>query len=545
MSNLLPFVVAMIVTMMLLPLLSRAAKRWRFVDQPGLRKVHTTPIPRVGGLAMAAGVVIAALLTIRLQLPDLWLLAGAAVIVLFGALDDRFDLDYRVKLVGQVLAVALVVFGGDVQIRSFTLVDRIMLPAWISLPLSVFFLVGITNAINLADGLDGLAGGTTFLSLCAVALLSTIGDTGSGLALALAFSGAVLGFLRFNTYPASVFMGDAGSQLLGYTIGVLSIRATQNPASPVSAALPLLLLALPILDTLSVMVQRISEGRSPFSPDKNHIHHKLLALGFEHHEAVMVIYAIQSVLFLVAYFLRYESDLLILALVTTLFAAAILALQVASRQQWQLREVWTGSGERTRGPLGGLVRPRSWARLTHGALTFALCLYAFGIVSQSAAFTADLRVFISLLLATAGFAAIIMRGGDLTVIERGALFVTAAVLVYRDTLVLPPDPLLTPLCWGAVGIAGIAVVLRLGLFSDRQFRVTPLDIIVLFMALVVPSLIGNRTLPHGGALAIGKLVIIFYGLELLTNHTQLRAMWVRIGLVAVLGGLALRAWTTA
>ena len=147
------------------------------------------------------------------------------------------------------------------------------------------------------------------LCLCAVALLSSVGDQGASTALLLAFAGAVLGFLRVNTYPASVFMGDAGSQLLGFTVGALSVRATQNPSSQVSAAIPILLLALPILDTLSVMVQRISEGRSPFSADRNHIHHKLLALGFGHHEAVMVIYAIQAALFVLAGFLLGDGAL--------------------------------------------------------------------------------------------------------------------------------------------------------------------------------------------------------------------------------------------
>src|SRR5450432_944787 len=122
-------------------------------------------------------------------------------------------------------------------------------------------------------------------------MLSSLGEHTIPTAMALAFSGAILGFLRFNTFPASVFMGDAGSQLLGFAVGVLSLRATQSGDSAISAATPILLLALPILDTLSVMVQRVSEGRSPFSADKNHIHHKLLGFGFDHHEAVMVIYA--------------------------------------------------------------------------------------------------------------------------------------------------------------------------------------------------------------------------------------------------------------
>jgi UDP-N-acetylmuramyl pentapeptide phosphotransferase/UDP-N-acetylglucosamine-1-phosphate transferase len=203
------------------------------------RKVHATPIPRVGGLAMAGGVLVAALLTIRCSPGSLVFVCGAMLIV-FGALDDRFDLNYRVKLLGQLFAVGVVVIlGGRADPLSSFARTGYALPSWVSVPLTVIFLVGITNAINLADGLDGLAGGTTFLCLCARwRCLSSVGDPGSSTALALAFAGAVLGFLRFNTYPASVFMGDAGSQLLGFAVGVLSVRATQSATSQISAALP-------------------------------------------------------------------------------------------------------------------------------------------------------------------------------------------------------------------------------------------------------------------------------------------------------------------
>src|ERR1700677_2236485 len=327
----------MIVTMAWLPAFVHLSKKWGIVDHPGVRKVHAIPIPRVGGLAMIIGVLVAAVIVVPLAPEDRYFLVAAGVLTVFGVLDDRFDLDYRVKLIGQLLAALIVVVAGDTRIYFLTFDDRVLLLQWISVPLTVFFLVGITNAINLADGLDGLAGGTTFLCLGALAMLAHSGGQSVPAALALTFAGAVLGFLRFNTYPASVFMGDAGSQLLGFAVGVLSLQATQSGDSAISAATPILLLALPILDTLSVMVQRISERRSPFSPDKNHIHHKLLAMGFGHHEAVMVIYVLQAALFLLAYFLRYESDLLILGVVTIFFALSITVFQTATRSGWRLR----------------------------------------------------------------------------------------------------------------------------------------------------------------------------------------------------------------
>jgi UDP-GlcNAc:undecaprenyl-phosphate GlcNAc-1-phosphate transferase len=541
MRYVMPFILAMVVTMAWMPVLARVAGKWLIIDRPGARKIHSVPIPRVGGMAMAFGVFVAALLSIDLRFQDRAFLAAAVVLIGFGVCDDRFDLDYRIKLLGQILAVGIVVLAGGVQVHAITLDDRIVLPEWISIPLSVFFLVGVTNAINLADGLDGLAGGTTFLCLCAVAMLSSIGDQGPSTAMALAFAGAVLGFLRFNTYPASVFMGDAGSQLLGFAIGVLSVRASQSPSNEISAAIPILLLALPILDTLSVMVQRIGERRSPFSPDKNHIHHKLLSLGFDHHEAVMVIYALQAALFLTAYFLRFESDLLIVGVVTTFFLVSISVFQVAARTGWRLRH---GRPRDDASPLSRFIsamrQPKLVPRLSYVLLAGAICGYAALVVFETAVFTSDVRLLIVALFAvTVGLLAT-MRVAPLSIVEKGALYVTVAVLVYLDAVFLPTRPFTSVLGWVAVSMAGLATAVRLRLYNDRRFQLTPLDLIVLFMALVVPSLPGTLHLPHGGALAIAKLVILFYAVEMLVSRTEGRDVWVRIAAASVLAGLAVR-----
>jgi UDP-GlcNAc:undecaprenyl-phosphate GlcNAc-1-phosphate transferase len=541
MQYVLPFILAMVVTMAWLPVLVHLANKWLMVDHPGARKVHTAPVPRVGGIAMALGVLIAALVTTSLQRADIWFLAAAGVLIAFGVMDDRFDLDYRVKLIGQFLAVIVVVFAGDVRIQTIALDDRLWLPSWVSLPLTVFFLVGVTNAVNLADGLDGLAGGTTFLCLCAVALLSSIGGPGTSTALALAFAGAVLGFLRFNTYPASVFMGDAGSQLLGFGIGVLSIRATQSASSEISAAIPILLLALPILDTLSVMVQRVGEGRSPFSPDKNHIHHKLLALGFDHHEAVMVIYVVQGALFVFAYFLRYESDIVILGLVAAFFVVAIAALQIADRAGWRLRDAGTDPND-TPLPrfLNVMQHPGAIPRMSYIALAAGVGTYAMLIVIDTAKLSSDFRILVIALLAViVGFSAV-LRSSPLNVVEKAALYVTATLLVYLDAVLLPENHTLSILAWVAVTVAAVATAVRLRLLNDRRFQLTPLDLIVLFMALVVPSLPGTLHLPHGGALAIAKLVILYYALEMLVSRSEQRAAWVRAAAASVLAGLILR-----
>jgi len=535
-----PFLLAMVVTMAWLPLFGRMATKWGIVDKPGVRKVHAMPIPRIGGLAMVIGVLVAAIIVIPLQPGDQYFLIAAVVLAGFGAADDRFDLDYRIKLGGQLLAVLIVVLAGDLQIHWITLDERILLPQWVSIPLAVVFLVGITNAINLADGLDGLAGGTTFLCLGALALLAHSSGQIISAALSLAFAGAILGFLRFNTFPASIFMGDAGSQLLGFAVGVLSLRATQSGTSALSAALPVLLLALPILDTLSVMVQRISEGRSPFSADKNHIHHKLLALGFDHHEAVMVIYAIQADLFLLAYWLRYESDLTILAVVSTFFVVFLVIFQRAGRNGWRFR---SPDDAVTDSPLTSFIaklrEPPYLPRWSYLAVAVSVGVYASLIVIETASVSNDVQVLVLGLLAVTVILLGTLRVKPLNLIEKGALYITATVLVYLDSVVLPEHRQFSGLLWGAIGVAAAGTMLRLRLAPDRRFVLTPLDVIVLFAALVVPSLPGF-TMPDGGAGAIAKLVILFYAVEVLVTRAELGVMWLRLAETAVLAGLMLR-----
>lgn len=536
-----PFLLAMVVTMAWLPVFGKMAARWRIVDHPGERKVHAAPIPRIGGMAMALGVCIAALLVIPLHTPDRYFLIGAGVLTVFGGLDDRFNLDHRIKFLGQIIAAGIVILGGGVEIHSVTLADRVFLPEWLALPLTFLFLIGITNAINLADGLDGLAGGTTFLCLCALALLAYHSGQGTCAALALAFAGAVLGFLRFNTFPASIFMGDAGSQLLGFAVGVLSLRATQSGNSMVSAAIPVLLLALPILDTLSVMAQRIGEGRSPFSADKNHIHHKLLSFGFDHHEAVMVIYAIQADLFLLAYWMRYESDLSILAVVSLFFAGAITLFQIASRRHWRIRSARKAQNEsplvRT---LTVLRRPDRLPRWSYLTIATALSAYAVLVAAETEQMTRDVRLLLLALLAVASAGFAVRRAGPLSTVEKAVLYVAAAVLVYLDGTSAQAEPLVTAANWTAIVIMALGTLVRLRLSGDRRFALTPLDIIVLFVALVVPSLPDTLGLPSGDALGIAKLVILFYAIEVLVSRIEMRVLWLRISAWTVLAGLLAR-----
>jgi len=290
-----------------------------------------------------------------------------------------------------------------------------------------------------------------------------------------------------------------------------------------------------------VMVQRIGEGRSPFSADKNHIHHKLLALGFGHHEAVMAIYTMQAALFLVAYFLRFESDLTILAVVVSFFAVSISILQVAGRSGWQLRGArGVASASALSRFITVIQQPKLLPRLSYLALVLALTAYAVLAVLQIPAQSDDIRFLIVALLAISIGIAVLLRSGPLRFVERAALYVTATILVYLDGRVLVPDRVMSILGWVAISIAALATAVRLRLSNDRRFQATPLDLIVLFMALVVPSLPGIFNLPQGGALGIAKLLILYYSIEVLVSRSEGRAVWLRLAVVSVLAGLAVR-----
>jgi UDP-GlcNAc:undecaprenyl-phosphate GlcNAc-1-phosphate transferase len=329
--------------------------------------------------------------------------------------------------------------------------------------------------------------------------------------------------------------------VLGFAVGVLSLRATQSGDSAVSAAIPILLLAIPILDTLSVMVQRMSEGRSPFSADKNHIHHRLLKLGFDHHEAVMVIYAVQADLFLLAYWLRFESDLTILAVVSAFFVGAIAILQSATRRGWRLREPL---GAQHQSPLSRVLKtlrePQYLPRWSYLAVALAMGCYACLILAKTASVSPDVQVLVTGLLAISVVLLAVLRRKPLNIMEKAALYVTTAVLVYLDAVMQPDDRVFRMLDWAAVSLAALGTIVRLRLSPDRRFMLTPLDLIVLFLALVVPSLPGIFSMPDGGASGIAKLVIFFYAIEVLVNRVQMGVVWLRLSMAALLAVLTLR-----
>lgn len=302
------FALAALVSYLATPAVRRLALGTGALDKPdsgpGARHIHSQPTPRLGGLAIFAGFTAAVgvgMLSTRLagweQFLGLWL--GALVVLAVGIADDYLDLPAKVKLAGQVLAaVVFVLFGNSVQWISNPWAKgpfpgMTYIGSW-GTPLTIFWMVGVTNTLNLIDGLDGLAAGVA--SIASVTLLLVALQEGQPyvVLLAAALAGAALGFLPYNFNPAKIFMGDTGSLFLGFTLAGIAVQGTLKSATTIALAVPLLALGLPILDTTLAITRRFLHGRPIFQADRGHLHHRLLALGLSQRQAVLILYFVSG-----------------------------------------------------------------------------------------------------------------------------------------------------------------------------------------------------------------------------------------------------------
>ncbi|MBI5617974.1 MAG: undecaprenyl/decaprenyl-phosphate alpha-N-acetylglucosaminyl 1-phosphate transferase [Gammaproteobacteria bacterium] len=529
------FIVSMFITMVLIPPLMKSARRLSILDIPDERKVHTGAVPRIGGVAMVAGVVTPVLLFQSHPDTTIAYLLGIGIILFFGVWDDRSSLDYRLKFLGQFLAVCVVVFYGQIYIRYVPFTNMEAIPYGVSVPLTIFALLGITNAINLADGLDGLAGGTTFMSIAALALLAYLASDLSLVSLSCAVLGSIVGFLRFNTHPAQVFMGDAGSQFLGFSVGVFVILLTQQSNPALSPAMPLLLLGLPIIDTFLVMGQRLYDGHSPFKPDRNHTHHKLLALGFDHYESVLIIYLVQAFLVMSAYFFRYATDLINLLLFAGFAIVVLVGFRVAENKGWRAHRY---SVEDRRTPLTTLIAHlrqsgalRRWPTRFIG---FTVPVYVVYAMISAGTISGDAAVTLAVLACGSVFAVLLQPQAKFTLPERLLVCVMIVASVYY-WVASPQEPLAQHHLENAYFVLlTVALVTAYRFRQPRAFDVTPMDFLVVFAAIVVPNLLGGNAIEsHLGEVA-AKSVILYYASEFLISYGESRPKLIRGVVILVL-----------
>lgn len=283
--------VAFISALVLTPLVIQFAFQIKAVDQPNYRKVHQKAMPRIGGLAIFGAFLIGYFVLRPEDEHAVYILLGAILIILTGFLDDLLNITPKAKLLGQLAAAGIVIYGG-LQVTFITLpLIGVIEFGYLSIPITLLWIVGITNAINLIDGLDGLAAGVSTIALIAMAVMAAIMGDVFVMGVALVLAASAIGFLFYNFHPAKIFMGDTGSLFLGFMISVLALSGFKNVAL-ISFIIPVLMLGVPVSDTFFAIIRRIRLKQPISAPDKSHLHHRLIAIGFSHRQTVIIIYFI-------------------------------------------------------------------------------------------------------------------------------------------------------------------------------------------------------------------------------------------------------------
>jgi len=528
---------AMAVSMAIIPIMMRLAPVIGMVDLPDPRKIHSIPVPRVGGV----GIVIGALLPLIIWLPFdnlvLSFLIGSFVLLVFGIWDDVSELGHYVKFVGQFIAAGVVVYYGDLYVVHFPFMGMDHLPEVIGRPFTIIAIVGMMNAINHSDGLDGLAGGESLLSLAAILYLAFLYDSTIIIIIAAAITGGVFGFLRFNSHPAQVFMGDGGSQFLGFGLAFLVILLTQQANEALSPALPLLLLGLPIADILAVFVLRARGGMNLFRATRNHIHHRLLELGFYHYEAVVIIYSVQILFIVCAILMPYGYDWVIASIYLSVCAVVFIALTYGEKRCWKTNRSHQYFGSL----ISRIPRKDILVKIPSKGLEVGVSLFLIGAAMMSK--TVPFDIGISSLILLVALLLVLASSSSLMGVRvfRLVIFVAVGFSVYLLST-NPPEWLLieSHIIYIYFGLLTILAFFAARFMLNERFQITPLDYLVIMIALII-GFLQDRGLGSEGLVWMAiQIIILFYACELSIQNMEKRLNGLTGSAVLALALIAMR-----
>lgn len=538
---------ATMISLAVIPIMVRLAPKLGMMDMPDEdRKVHSNPIARVGGWGIIIGALVPVITLTELDRTVICYLFGCIVLLIFGALDDKREMGHYMKFIGQFIAVIPMVYWGGLYVTEFPFFNEFEFPKWFAQIFTLIAMIGVVNAINHSDGLDGLAGGEALISLGALALLAWL-SPGSELTiiLALAAIGGLVGFLRYNTHPAMVFMGDGGSQFLGFTVGFLAILLTQQTDNMLSKSVVLLLLGLPVVDILTVLKKRAMSGNNIFRATSNHMHHRLLGVGFAHKESVVIIYTVHTFLVSCGIWLAHASDWLITGLYVVVCGATYFLLNLAERKQWR-----PGQTKLFAALSNSLNTIEKNQLLMHGSRRF-LEIAIPGFLIALAVWINDVprdfgivAAILAVLLALQSFNINPFRINA----RRGVIYITVVFVIYLSTI--DRVTWLNPWASGLEIIFYISVCMAIFLairFSPgrrkEEFKITSFDYLLLFLivgALLFaknPLLFGNFNVN----VFIVVLAIILYASELLLVERRERmdflgwAAFITLVIIAIRG----------
>lgn len=336
--------VAFLIAFASTPAVIALANKIKAIDIPkDERRVHKKPIPLIGGLAIFYGFIVSVLCFAVIDRPTMGILIGATIMVTVGVIDDKYDLNAKIKLVFQIAAALVAVyFGTEIRyianpVANWFGPQYINLGLW-SVPLTAIWIIGVTNAVNLIDGLDGLAVGVSSIASVALLSLTIISQNLNAAIITAALAGAGFGFLPYNSNPAKIFMGDTGSTFLGFVLACISVQGVMKMYALISFAVPVLILGLPIFDTAFAILRRIAKKQSIMTPDRGHLHHRLLDMGFSQKQTVGILYTLTSILCLTAVVMALKDAMRGLVLVFAVMFMLIVSMIVMEPKKESTKE---------------------------------------------------------------------------------------------------------------------------------------------------------------------------------------------------------------
>ena len=469
------------------------------------------------------------------------MLLGSAIVVVFGLVDDIKHIGFKPKFTGQIIAALIVILYGGLKIESIGILapPGYLLPDWISIPLTLLIVVAVTNAINLSDGLDGLAGGISLLTFICVGYLAYSFDFQSLETMSVAMIGAIFGLLRYNTHPAVVFMGDSGSQLLGFFAITISLSLTQR-CNQLSPLLPLYIIGLPIIDTVWVFVRRITLRKSPFVADRNHLHHKLMALGLYHSESVVSIYLIHATLVCMAFVFRSKSDWFLLLLYGIFSGIMVTISFFVIKNDWKIKR-YDFIDKIFKSRLRSLKDKTNLIKFTFkGAEIVFISLIIF-----SCFLPAHINIyfsFFSMASLILIFLTWLIKKEWTSGLVEITIFLLIPFLVYfseKDTGYLLHTTLKNAYTL-SFGVLTVCTLLTLKFTRRTGFKTTPMDILILLFALVIPNLPDERIQSWQMGLVAAEIVVLFFSYEVLKVELRLKTKKLSMATLVVLSIISLR-----
>lgn len=328
-----PFFEAVIISLIMTPIVRKLAFKVGAIDIPkDDRRVHNKPMPLMGGVAIYIAIVVSALTLLPIDKSLISIIMGGTIILISGIIDDLKGLSPKMKIVFQ-LSAGLVLILGDVKVdfitNPFSSESALLYLKWLSIPITLFWVVGITNTLNLIDGLDGLAAGVAMISSLSLMLVASKFGYGNIIILSAIVAGSCLGFLPYNFNPAKIFMGDTGALFLGFMLAAISIEGVMKSVATIAIIVPILILGVPIFDTTFAIFRRLLNGQSIMSADKGHLHHRLLNRGYSQRKTVLTLYGISGIFGLFAVLVaKYNSKQAVYLSVVLFFITVVVAIKM-------------------------------------------------------------------------------------------------------------------------------------------------------------------------------------------------------------------------